>query len=57
MRNRHFTVWLLSFIPIIIAFMVLPLLPDRIPAHFDFGGDVDRYGSRLLKQDEGGIIQ
>lgn len=37
---------ILACIPLIITVIVLPLLPDRIPAHYDFSGNITRYGSK-----------
>jgi uncharacterized membrane protein len=46
MKNRRFIAWIFSFAPLLITLVVLPILPDIIPAHYSFGGDVDRYGSK-----------
>ena len=37
--------YVLMFLPIIICFGALPLLPDKIPAHYGASGQVDRWGS------------
>ena len=34
MRNRHLVAWLLSFLPMVITFAVLPMLQDTIPLHY-----------------------
>ncbi len=36
----------LSFIPMLITLIVLRFVPDRIPAHYDTLGNIDRYGSK-----------
>lgn len=46
MRTRRLLFWLLAFAPLLITFFVLPILPDRIPAHYGFDGAVTRYGSK-----------
>lgn len=46
MRNRRFIAWIFSFIPLVITMVVLPMLPDKIPAHYGFNGNVTRYGSK-----------
>lgn len=39
--------WMLTFLPIIVSVILLPLLPETIPAHYNLAGEVDRWGSRL----------
>jgi uncharacterized membrane protein len=46
MKNRRFVTWGLACIPLIIVLLVLPALPDTIPAHFDIAGNVNRFGSK-----------
>jgi len=45
-RNRPLSAWLFSFLPLVIAVVVFPMLPDQIPGHFDLFGNVTRYGSK-----------
>lgn len=38
--------WILALIPLGITAAVLPLMPERVPMHYDIEGAVDRVGSR-----------
>ena len=38
---------LLAFLPLLLTILILPILPDRIPAHFDLVGNITRYGSKF----------
>ena len=38
--------WILTALPIIATAFVLQFMPDRIPAHYDFSGEIDRWGSK-----------
>lgn len=46
MKSRRFITWILACIPLIIVLLFIPELPDTIPAHYDFKGNVDRFGSK-----------
>ena len=35
------------YLPLVMALMALPFLPERIPAHYDGAGLVTRWGSRF----------
>ena len=37
----------LMYLPLVMALIALPFLPERIPAHYDGAGLVTRWGSRL----------
>ncbi len=37
---------LLMFLPLLAVLIALPFLPDEIPAHYGFSGQVDRWGSK-----------
>lgn len=39
-------IWIVCLITLIVALIVFPRLPERIPVHFNALGKVDRYGSR-----------
>ena len=39
--------WILAFIPTAITLFYYNQLPDIIPAHFDFNGNVDRWGNKI----------
>ena len=34
------------FLPLIITLIALPFLPEKIPAHYNFAGQIDRFGSK-----------
>ena len=38
---------LLTCFPVVLSLLLLLLLPERIPAHYNLYGEVDRWGSRL----------
>ncbi len=38
--------WILSFIPLIGTAIVLQFMPDQVPMHYDFEGNIDRWGSK-----------
>ena len=44
-RMHYILLIILSFVPLIITAIAFPFLPDPLPAHFSFGGDVNRWGS------------
>lgn len=49
MRLRKFAnilFWMLAFLPLVAVIAAIPLLPDRIPSHFNFAGVIDRWGSK-----------
>lgn len=45
MRNKVIII-LLTILPILIVFFVMPFLPLEIPMHYDFFGHVTRFGAR-----------
>lgn len=46
MTTKRLITWILAFVPITITMIVLPILPDKIPAHYGFDGNVTRFGSK-----------
>lgn len=44
MKNRRF--WVLTILPLAVTAFVLQFMPDRIPAHYNFAGEIDRWGSK-----------
>lgn len=44
MKNKF--IWILTAISFIITAAAMNFLPEEVPMHFDFSGNVDRYGSR-----------
>ena len=43
---HYIILFVLTLIPLVMAMIVLPFLPDTIPVHFDLNGNVNRWGSR-----------
>ena len=46
MKNKKTLYFVLMFLPLIITLVVLPFLPEQIPAHYNFAGEIDRWGSK-----------
>ena len=46
MEKKKFVYFLLMFLPLIITLFALPFLPEKIPAHYNFAGEIDRWGSK-----------
>lgn len=45
--NKKKTVWyILMYLPLVVFLIVLPHLPEKIPAHYGFDNQVDRWGSK-----------
>lgn len=38
--------WLISALPLVFTAIIIRMLPDRIPAHYGFDGEIDRWGSK-----------
>lgn len=36
---------ILTFLPLIVSALLLPLMPQQIPAHYNLSGQIDRWGS------------
>lgn len=47
MKALHRIFVALTCFPVVLSLLLLPLLPERIPAHYNLYGEVDRWGSRL----------
>ncbi|MCL2786153.1 MAG: DUF1648 domain-containing protein [Methanomassiliicoccaceae archaeon] len=45
-RTHYIMIYVTSFIPMVMALIMFPSLPDPMPAHFGLSGDVTRWGSR-----------
>lgn len=39
-------IWIIAAIPLIVTVILLPFIPERIPMHYNFNGEIDRWGSR-----------
>ena len=47
MKALHRIFGVLTCFPVVLSLLLLPLLPERIPAHYNLYGQVDRWGSKL----------
>ena len=46
MNNNNKLFYFLMFLPLLMLLVLLPFLPDQIPAHYGIDGGVDRWGSK-----------
>ena len=46
MNKKKVLYFVLMFVPLMITLVALPLLPETIPAHYNFEGEIDRFGSK-----------
>ena len=46
MKDKKPLYFILMFLPLLITAVAIGFLPDRIPAHYGFGGQADRWGSK-----------
>lgn len=46
-RNNIIITTLLSFLPVIVGFILYDRLPDNVPVHYDFSGNADGYYPKL----------
>ena len=44
--KKKFTLYILMFLPLAAVLAALPFLPEQIPAHYGFDGQVTRWGSK-----------
>lgn len=44
MKNK--ILWIVTFIPTIVTAIVLKIMPDQVPMHYDVSGNIDRWGSK-----------
>ena len=47
MKALHRIFRVLTCFPVVLSLLLCPLLPERIPAHYNLYGQVDRWGSRM----------
>ena len=47
MNKKRILYFALMFIPLFITVIALPFLPGKIPAHYNFAGEIDRFGSKF----------
>lgn len=45
-NNNNKLFYFLMFLPLFMVLVLLPFLPDQIPAHYGIDGEVDRWGSK-----------
>ncbi len=46
MRGKLVAYGIFMVLPLVVTLLVLPGLPEEIPAHYGFSGEVDRWGSK-----------
>lgn len=46
MKTKKTVYFILMYLPLIVALVALQYLPDKIPAHYGFGNQVTRWGSK-----------
>lgn len=46
MNKKKTVCYILMYLPLVIVLIVLPHLPEKIPAHYGFDNQVDRWGSK-----------
>ena len=46
MKKKKIVCYILMYLPLVIALITLPYLPEKIPTHYGFNNQVDRWGSK-----------
>ena len=46
MNKKKTVCYILMYLPLVVALIALPNLPEKIPAHYGFDNQVDRWGSK-----------
>lgn len=46
MKTKKTVYFILMYLPLVVALVALPYLPDQIPAHYGFDNQVNRWGSK-----------
>lgn len=46
MKKKKIVCYILMYLPLVVALIALPHLPEKIPAHYGFDNQVDRWGSK-----------
>lgn len=49
MNKKKTVCYILMYLPLVVALIALPHLPEKIPAHYGFDNQVDRWGSKSEK--------
>lgn len=47
MKIKRLLYYILMYLPLLVTIIALPFLPDQIPAHYGFDGQVTRWGSKF----------
>ena len=47
MNKKRILYFALMFLPLLITVIALPFLPEKIPAHYNLAGEIDRFGSKF----------
>lgn len=43
---KKIIMWVVTLLPLVITTIVIQFMPDKIPAHYDISGNIDRWGSK-----------
>ena len=46
MKTKRTIYFILMYLPLVVVLITLPYLPEKIPAHYGFDNQVDRWGSK-----------
>lgn len=46
MKTKKIILYIFMYLPLAAVFIALPFLPDTIPAHYNFHGEITRWGSK-----------
>ena len=46
MKTKKTVYYILMYLPLVIVLIALPYLPEKIPAHYGFDNQVDRWGNK-----------
>lgn len=47
MKNKMWLYYFFMLLPLLVTLVIFPFLPETIPAHYNFAGEVDRWGSKF----------
>lgn len=47
MKTKKIFLWALACLPLLMTIAVYPMLPDRIPLHWNMAGEIDRMGDKF----------
>lgn len=46
MKTKRTIYFILMYLPLVVVLIILPYLPEKIPAHYGFDNRIDRWGSK-----------